>query len=554
MKIISVLGFLVILFTNVLFASPGDSVDVTIRDVQNAGVFGQRLYVDSLDQFHFIYCRNQQWIWNFRDTNGVYIGGWGYTPFTGGGVNIDVTRDAEPHWQRSAVGYHFNTGSNGYFPFFDIDVYNGSGSWPNDPRTPGHNNWLWPYVACVNNGNIIMAMDDNAGSYHHVVTTTDMGTTWINELTYDSSAIITRFLRSSNNHGSNRVVFVRTQFITDSAAAGQLDQDLYYTLSTDGGVTWGQQTNITGYLPTDSVRGYVGLSAVFDLNDKLHIVWEGRHVDNGQYLDESKIFHWDEVTNTISVVSGPNPLFPGGWWGWSTHEFGVWRLPADEPQLIIDRSTGWLYCLWHGQTDTTDHSFSGWPNGDFYGAYSTDGGLTWGAYGSAYGYVNLTNTHTSGGLPGFCEDEDYMTANPFTFHDSIVVTYIEDKDAGSFIYSEGDTTNNPVRIWVFHKSLISGPSTIGENKVVKPNRLFMNISPIPASDQVEISFFIPGPGNVSLKLYSLDGRFVKDIESGYKKAGAYRIFISTHGLTNGNYFIVLSAGNGKIRRNIIVVH
>jgi len=247
----------------------------------------------------------------------------------------------------------------------------------------------------------------------------------------------------------------------------------------------------------------------------------------------------------ISVVSGLNPLFPGNWWG---RRLGA--VPAYEPQLILDKTSGWLFCLLHGQTDTTDYSALGYPNGDLYGAYSTDGGQNWDAYGSSYGYVNLTNTHTPGAQPGFCEDEDYMTANPFTFHDSIVVTYLEDKNAGSI---SNDTILNVIRVWVFRKSLISGPSAITENKAIKPNRLFMNISPIPASDQVEISFIIPEPGNVSLKLYSADGRFVKDIETGYKKAGANKTMISTRDLANGNYYIVLSTGEEKIRRNIIVV-
>jgi hypothetical protein len=540
MKSISVFVFFLNLLTNVLIASPGDSVDITTNDVQ---AYGQRLYVDSLDQFHFVYHRNQYWTWNFRYSNGNY---YGRVDFAAG--NIDVTRDADPARQRSTICFHFYSGPNAYFPYIDIDAGNGWGYFPNDPRTPGSytNNWLWPNVACVNNGNIVMATGDYDGSYHHVLTTTDEGLSWVNVLNFDSTPDISRFVRSSNNHVSSRVVFVHAQFITDSMAAGQLDQDVYYSLSTDGGVTWGLHTNITHYSPVDSVRACAGLSAVFDLNDKLHIVWEGRHVVNGQYLDESKIFHWDEISNTISVVSGLNPLFPGNWWG---RRLGA--VPAYEPQLVLDKTNGWLFCLWHGQTDTTDYSSIGNSNGDLYGAYSNDGGLTWNSYGSANGYINLTNTHTPGALPGFCEDEDYMTANPFTFHDSLVCTYLEDKNAGSII---NDTILNVIRVWVFHKSLISGPNTIGENKVVEPHQLKINISPNPVSEQVKINYILSESGEVSFKLYAADGRFIKNIENGFTKAGPNRIIISTRELTNGNYFIVFSTSKEKVRRNIIVVH
>lgn len=49
-----------------------------------------------------------------------------------------------------------------------------------------------------------------------------------------------------------------------------------------------------------------------------------------------------------------------------------------------------------------------------------------------------------------------MTANPLIVNDSIYVTYIEDKDAGSYLDVEGERTENPVRCWLFHKRLIPG--------------------------------------------------------------------------------------------------
>jgi hypothetical protein len=528
MKIISVFGFLVILFTNVLIASPGDSVGITGYEYQRKGSFGQRLYVGDSHQVHICWTKvpfpysslSQKRIeWNFRDTDGSYFGEVDATPFTSGYGSLDMTRDLNIQNQRTVICFHFNTGSNAYFPFYDIDAGNGFGAFPNDPKNPPNSNlMLYPCVARVNNGNTILATGDlNLPCLlHHIFATTDDGNTWLTPIHIDSAYAMDQFVRSSNNPGSNKVVFTNTKYRSDSMPQMEYDLDVRYMISTDGGVTWGPQVNLTHYQPSDSIRSYLGINTVFDLNDKLHIVWGGRHVSAGIYYDASKIFHWDEVSNTVSVVSGSNPYFPGGWWGWRTdgHQYGILRMPCDEPQLVVDRTTGWLYCLWHGQDDTTDISQLGYTNKDLYGSFSTDGGLTWGAYGSANGYVNLTNTHTPGAPPGQCENEDFMTANPFTVGDSIFITYIEDKDGGTKAYSEGDTTDNPVRMWVFHKSLITGVPAVEEVKATKPSVISLNIYPNPFRKTTSLRIGLSAESR-GLKIYDINGRLVKSFSLPY---------------------------------------
>jgi len=567
MKTISVLGFLVILFTNVLIASPGDSVGTTSLDWQRASSFGQRAYVDDGHHVHITWMKNsfpssnyaqRRMEWNFRYADGSYFGEMDASPFTSGYGMLDVTRDSNPAMQRTVLCWQFNTGTNAFYPFMDIDAGNGFGCLPNDPKNPPNsNNMLWPTVARVNNGNTLLATDDNNDNFHHLFVTTDDGITWTNPANLDSTATISQFLRSSNNPGSNRVVFVDTKFLTDSFASGQLDNDVYYMLSTDGGVAWGSYTNITHYQPSDTIRACGGTNAVFDLNNNLHIAWTGRHIIAGNYLDASKIFHWDEVSNTISVVSGPTSIFPGGWWGWDhPHGYGSWRLPADEPQLVVDRTTGWIYCLWHGQDDTSDYSLAGWPNGDIYGAVSSDGGLTWHAASSNGYYVNLTNTHTPGGLPGQCEDEDYMTANPFTVGDSIFITYIEDKDAGAFPMNEGDTTNNIVRLWVFHKSLITGVPTVEEKKSAKPSITDLNIYPNPFRNATSLSI-VHSAQSMELKIYEVSGRLMKSFSMPYALSPMPLALIWLGDDINGNalpagvYVCQLTDGNKILTRKII---
>ncbi|MGB3340873.1 MAG: T9SS type A sorting domain-containing protein [bacterium] len=430
-------------------------IGTTAYDYQAHGGFGQRITLDSYLQAHinWMYMDMGQTTrfcaWNARRSDSSYCGQTQASPSWSGYVQLDVTRDADPDNQRTVIAYHYNPGS-GYYSWIDIDGGNLWGIGINNPRTPGVPDHIWPYVAVANNGNIVLATGDYNANMLHLYMTTDEGDSWTSVADFDSCANLSQFVRSSINAGSDKVVFVWTQFIQDSIASGQLDNNVWYMLSEDGGFSWGQRVNITDYQPSDSVRAFCCVNAVFDLDDNLHISWAGRKVTDN-YYDASKIFHWDEVNNTITVVSSPSTYYsePGGWWinvsGYG--DYGAWRMPADQPQLTVDILNGNLLCLWGGNDDYTDYSAGGYVNGEIFGALSTDGGLTWTPYS------NLTNTRSPGANPGECMDEDYFTVYPrfylggMFFHG--VYTYVLDKDAGGWPQTEGVLTDNPVYCYYF---------------------------------------------------------------------------------------------------------
>jgi hypothetical protein len=449
-------------------------------------------------------------------------------------VQIDVTRDANPDNQRSVIAYHYQSQS-----WIDIDAGNLWGYWPNDPKTPGIVDYIWPRICVANNNNILMGSRGYSSDTFCLILSTDMGNTWAIMAEIDSCYFY--FIRSSHNPGSPKVVFTWIR-----------SEDVWYMYSTDYGVTWSEPVNITNYqlYPLDSVRAYCDVNAVFDVDDSIHIAWTGRKLDT-TYHCASKVFHWDEVNDTITIVNN-NSESPGGWWTWPWPQgYGAWRLPSDEPQLITGTETGYLYCLWHGQTDTTDTSAAGWPNGDpLFGAYSTDNGVMWSQW------VNLTNTHSSGAPAGECEDEDYMTANPFIVNDSVFITFIEDKDAGSY---GGTITVNPVYCWVFHKSLVE--YGLEEKSSLKPeyNMPMLEVSPNPFSKKTDIRYQIADNsyGYARMVIYDATGRFVKD----FSLPTAYSLVptsMSWDGTDNfgyeipvGVYFIQLNAGNHFVSEKII---
>ena len=101
--------------------------------------------------------------------------------------------------------------------------------------------------------------------------------------------------------------------------------------------------------------------------------------------------------------------------------------------------SNYLYCIWT-QFSPDDNSFSGYSNGDIFGAGSRDGGATWGPC------YNLTNTQTPNCLAGDCLSENWPSLAQNLHDGRLHIQYICDHDAGLAIYGieEGDYTDNPV--------------------------------------------------------------------------------------------------------------
>ncbi len=542
--------------------SPGDIIGYTWYEFQANGSYGQRIDVDDLRQAHIVWTKmdaaatTRYVAWNLRYSDGSYYGETQASPSWSGYVQMDITRDLDPYMQRTVIVYNYNPGTD-YYSWIDIDAGNGWGSWPNTPGTPGMPGHIWPYIAVANNNNFVLATGDKGGNMHHIYVSIYEGVTWLYIAGFDSCATLSQFVRASEKRDTNKAAFVHTQFITDTIAGGQLDNDVYHRISDDGGITWGPHTNITDYQPSDSVRAYNNVNAVFDDNDYLHIVWAGRKVDSANYYQASKIFHWDEFNDTITVVNSPSIYYnePGGWWiEGSAGNFSASYMPADQPQVVFDTTTSFLYCLWHGNDDTTDVSAAGFFNGELYGAYSTDYGITWSDY------VNLTNTRSPGAGSGYCYDEDYMTACPKVVTDSIFVTYIEDKDAGAYVHNEGVKTENPVRCWVFWTGLIR--TGLEEEHALTPEfqEPSLNINPNPFVKSVMIDFSIgqsaKGMGHdaegIELRIYDATGRVVKSITQLHNYPVTWSGDDETgNKLPAGVYFIELISGDNIISKKVI---
>ncbi|MCX7995755.1 MAG: T9SS type A sorting domain-containing protein, partial [candidate division WOR-3 bacterium] len=106
---------------------------------------------------------------------------------------------------------------------------------------------------------------------------------------------------------------------------------------------------------------------------------------------------------------------------------------------------------------------------------------------------------------------------------------------------------NPAR-WYWGRQPITG---IAEQKLEKPRKFSLDISPNPARDNVMITYTILKPQTVSLKVYSIDGRLLKMVEKGYKNVGTYRLDCSLRDLNSGIYIFRLETEKQSLCKTIV---
>jgi hypothetical protein len=73
-------------------------------------------------------------------------------------------------------------------------------------------------------------------------------------------------------------------------------------------------------------------------------------------------------------------------------------------------------------------------------------------------------------------------------------------------------------------------------------RLEQNI-PNPAKESTRIEFFIPEPGNVTIRLFTSDGKLLKDLLAENKNAGIHQIELAVGELAPGTYYYTLTSGS-----------
>jgi hypothetical protein len=241
------------------------------------------------------------------------------------------------------------------------------------------------------------------------------------------------------------------------SGTNQVNNDVYYFESTNNGTSWfpqyggtwppshtnGMLNNITNYPTSANERAYTDVSACYDYNDNLHIVWNAPWYDSvaGLISQDANLYHWSQATGISMVAFGYwDGAVAGGW----CRNICKMSVSAQDPIYHPGGSPDsvYLFCIWtqfNGDNmPDFDNSLAGYTNGEIYAAVSSDGGLTW-----TPGY-NLTGTHTPNCATGTCLSEHWSSLAQNMYDGDLHIEYVCDRDPGSISSDEGGWTDNPM--------------------------------------------------------------------------------------------------------------
>jgi hypothetical protein len=250
---------------------------------------------------------------------------------------------------------------------------------------------------------------------------------------------------------SNRVALVWPSLAEVESDSGyyQVFNDVFYMESFSGGDDWFSggfpaRTNITKYDSSDLVRCYGEVSAVYDLDDSLHVFWHTHYRDiatDGYDGTDVALWHWSKAT--VRICDGDTlPGVKVHQAGWEAYP-GAWNRNIAKITsgvgVLPDSNENYLYVHWT-QFDTAKLNDDGnATQGDLYATVSTDGGFTWNVP------VNFTNSTAPACAAGNCASDHWGSMAERV--DSMIYTqWVYDLDAGGVPQDEGEATNSPVLI------------------------------------------------------------------------------------------------------------
>ena len=138
-----------------------------------------------------------------------------------------------------------------------------------------------------------------------------------------------------------------------------VNYEIYYKRSTDGGLSWGADTRLTNNVFTSEVPSVtVSGSAV-------HVVWHDERDGNPE------IYYKRSTDGGIS-------------WGSDTRLTNSPPTLSESPSVTVSGASGAMHVVWHDERD---------GNWEIYYKRSTDGGVSWGAD------TRLTSNDSSSGYP-----------------------------------------------------------------------------------------------------------------------------------------------------------
>ncbi len=330
-------------------------------------------------------------------------------------------------------------------------------------------------------------------------------------IVFDSGAYIdlctdlSYIIVADRNSNDVAIVYTSDRGGLAPGAGGQTDMDVYYRMSTDQGVSWGEPINVSNYTEDSLWRAYTDLSAVFTDDGILHVIWNARELRDANTYENYKcrLMHADNSaypTFTASVIDEARYDMKVGE---ILCDPGAWNLYI--AKMSLSSCDGNMYALYTKFGDDNepgalyDCSHAHMANGELYLAASDDGGQTW---DTAW---NITKTRTPACDSNECMSEHWSSMAMYGFpyggpsdKDTLDIQYIYDKDAGGIPQGEGTWCVNDVMHYRFpcrDVAHIPRPS-------YEPNQFLDPLHTLP-STPLTITLKIQNIGNAPLDISSI---------------------------------------------------
>lgn len=140
-----------------------------------------------------------------------------------------------------------------------------------------------------------------------------------------------------------------------------------------------------------------------------------------------------------------------------------------------------------------------------------------------------------------------QTTNVF-FNQWNAVEGYYNEGAATYLEGDGNPANNALTAWL---TVTPISQNIAEYNTPLNYALFRPY-PNPTSNNLSIRFALPNPGNVEIAIYDINGRVVKNLLSGSRAAGTYRLNTDCRELRNGIYITKMTAGNFQAIEKFVV--
>jgi len=367
------------------------------------------------------------------------------------------------------------------------------------------------------------------------------------------------------SHVSNRVAVLWLSPGSVLRPVSSANNDLFMLLSEDGGDNWEPPVNLTQFTSPDTalfqetgnwrcanrdtLRAIFDVSAVFDNNDQLNVVfttaayyhWINGVETHGSDRNRAIVWHWQQETNSFLPVSSL-------WYSDYSLRPGVRgdQTAVAAPSFSYDRENEQLYCAF-SRLDTSQYSYSLYSYDVFLCELDVPG-QGWSAP------INVTETEVESSpsqLWAFQSEEDVcVSAN--TYERQLFLQYVFDR-YGEAVVPEPFGTEYEVRF-----QRVSLESLNFTDYSVPPVPLHVNPShcdsilttddvalvtgfslaayPNPFNSSVTLEYVLSKASEVDLRIFDVQGRVTTLLVNSPQLVGTHRVTWSAYEAASGVYF------------------